>query len=161
MTEELIMKQLQFIRNATLYALDNTTEEMADIMPKGFRNTIRWQFGHILVSQEGLLFRLTNKPMAIPKSYITLFGMGSSPAGWTEEPPSLETLRADLQEQTSRIVETFSGKLSEKLPAPFNLRSKIEFQTVGEVLTFTLYHEGVHCGAINALKCAIEGARQQ
>lgn len=47
MTGEMLLKHLELVRANALRALESTTEEMADAMPAGFRNTIRWNLGHI------------------------------------------------------------------------------------------------------------------
>lgn len=82
--------------------------------------------------------------MALPGNYATMFGNGTMPSDWTTEPPAPETLRHYLEEQPSRIQETFSDRLSVKLPTPIKLGPYIEMETIGEVLYFTLFHEGMH-----------------
>ncbi|WLR46661.1 DinB family protein [Halobacillus litoralis] len=59
MKEESLFQQMRFVRKRSLAALNATTEEIADAKPEGFLNNIRWNFGHIFVSQENLLARFT------------------------------------------------------------------------------------------------------
>ena len=88
------------------------------------------------------------------KSYL-LFNMGSSPTDWTTEPPSLEQLRTYLEEQPDRIIKTFSGRLSEVGEKPFTLGPDTTFTRLDEVLLFSIWHEGLHQGAINSMKRAL------
>lgn len=55
MNEEMLFKQMKFIRNRTIAMLDATSEELATEIPQGFRNNLLWNFGHIVVIQEHII----------------------------------------------------------------------------------------------------------
>ncbi|MYL48373.1 DinB family protein [Halobacillus litoralis] len=154
MKEESLFQQMRFVRKRSLAALDATTEEVADAKPEGFLNNIRWNFGHIFVSQENLLARFTGEEAFIPEGYIQLFNGGTSPDEWPEEVPRLSDLRKELESQTERLIQTYEGRLSEEGEKPFDLGGGIVFRTLDEVLNFTIWHEGLHQGTISAMKRA-------
>lgn len=154
MNEEMIFQQLRFIRMRTLAALDATSEEMADVMPEGFANNIRWNLGHIYVTQEKLAYSFLNESPYLPDHYLDLFNARTNPTMWEVEAPSLSSLRSLLAEQLDRLEETFRGRLSEKGEKPFRLGENFEFTTLGEVLSFMSWHEGLHQGTITSLKRA-------
>ncbi len=156
MNENVLFKQLDFIRLRTLAFLDATTEEQADVMPEGFRNSIRWNLGHILLCHENLLFSFLGDQdkKAIPEHYDKLFGFHTSPDTWKEEnlnPPSLYELRGLLEEQPKRLKEVFGGRLDEEAGKPFNLGS-VTLNTLADVFSFVNWHEGLHQGNITTLK---------
>jgi uncharacterized damage-inducible protein DinB len=154
MKEEMLFQQMQFIRDRTLAQLDVTTEALADELPNGFRNTIRWNLGHIFVSHEFLLHSFAGEEPKIPADYNELFQRNTSPAEWITAPPTLQELRNLLDDQTKRIVEVFSGRLSEEGENPFQMTETVKFTTIGEVLNFALWHEGLHQATINCIKRA-------
>ncbi|MYL71836.1 DinB family protein [Halobacillus litoralis] len=154
MKEESLFQQMRFVRKRSLAALDATTEEIADAQPFGFVNNIRWNFGHIFVSQENLLARFTGEEVVLPEGYMHLFNGGTSPGEWPEEVPRLSELRKELETQTERLIHTYKGRLSEVGEKPFDLGGGIVFRTLDEVLNFTIWHEGLHQGTISALKRA-------
>jgi uncharacterized damage-inducible protein DinB len=156
MNEALFFSLNRFTRNRTLQALDKTDELVADEVPSGFSNSIRWNLGHILVTQEVLMFKnAANESMKLDSNLIELFKMGTKPDSKINY-PTLEELRNLLAEQQERIERTFAGRLSELLGSPIKLGEWIEFKTIGEVLTFTIYHEGIHQGVINGIKYALK-----
>lgn len=159
MNKDALFLQLGIVRARTLKYLGDITEEQADIIPAGFKNNIRWNLGHILTVQEQLVYYFSGEKLYIPEHYPSLFANKTSPADWTSElnVPSLETLRKQLQEQTERIQKDFADRLSESVPKPFRLGEDRELKTVEELISFTLYHEGIHQGFINGLKCTIKG----
>jgi uncharacterized damage-inducible protein DinB len=139
--------QLDLVRERTLQQLAAATEETADLVPQGFRNTLRWNLGHILTVQENLVFKLSGETFRLPESYPALFNNGTSPADWQTAPPSLETLKQQLAEQPQRIKDALASRLEDKLVQPFK-----GIETVSGIIGFTLYHEGVHTGYMMAMR---------
>lgn len=147
MNEEQIFQQINLIRKATLKEMDHLTEEQADKQPEGFKNTIRWNLGHIYVVQNSLIAKFGGKPVETPSSYLKLFSPGTKPADWQGDVPSLSELKKELEEQPLKLKEALAGQLDDEAAEAF-----LSLPTVGEILNFTLYHEGVHTGMIKALK---------
>ncbi|MBY0050156.1 DinB family protein [Brevibacillus agri] len=155
MIERMLLNQLKMVRSFTIHLMDSTPEAIVNHIPKGYRNNILWHFGHILFEQENSLFGLLNEQLVLPEHYATMFRYGTNPLEWSMLPPSIETLRSLLLEQPIRIHEAFGSKLLVRLPVPIKLGPYIVMETIGELLNFSLYHEGIHNGSIRALKKAI------
>ena len=147
-----LFDQLSFVRSQTLKALEEVSEEKANIVPSGFRNSILWHAGHIYLVHERFAFVLQRKEAKLPSSFMTWFGIGSSPAGWTEQPPALADIREMLREQQARVEETWKGKFEEGSPEPYTTSAGITLETTEAFLNFTLYHEGMHFQAIKMYK---------
>ena len=152
--EEVLFNQMQFVRNRTIAALDATTEQLADEMQGNLKNSIRWNLGHIFVSQDTLLYPFIGEEHHAPKDYVDMFAIGSSPHQWKEEPPNLKEIRNYLVEQPIRIQRDCAVKLEERIQKPFIL-GFYDLTTLGELLSFAIWHEGLHQGAINTIKRAI------
>lgn len=150
--DEVVFKQLEFVRSLTMKAIEGLSEQELDIIPKGFNNHIRWNLGHIYFVQEKLAFQISGGVVQMPDHFPKLFGGGTKPADWQEESPTLEQLFGMLDKQPSRIREAFQTRLDEPILKPFTTGSGITMNTIGECLNFTLYHEGLHYQAITTLK---------
>jgi DinB superfamily len=149
--EQTIIRHMETVRGITEQTIKRIPEEIADTIPKGFNNNIRWNFGHIAFVQEKLIFGLLGEEMSIPKDYEQLFGPGTKPAKWEGTPPSLAEIAAVLAEQKTRIKDFIQGRLHEKLPTPFTNRGGITLYTAGEALLFSFYHEALHIETIKRL----------
>ncbi|HLR42291.1 MAG TPA: DinB family protein [Pseudogracilibacillus sp.] len=147
MKEADVFQQLDLVRKITLSELDGITEEQADIIPEGFRNNIRWNLGHIYTLQNSLLAHNAGMDLTTPKHYEALFSPGTKPADWEGDLPSLTEIIEKLTDQPAQIKEALSGKLDEPAIKPF-----IKQNNVGQILTFTFYHEGLHISTIKAFK---------
>jgi|SRR5579875_1582592 len=144
MKEEAIFRPLSSARERTLQLIESISEEYWDEIPSGFRNNIRWNVGHILTVHEFFAFGPGSKHL--PESYPTFFNKDTKPADWVSTPPSKAELLGYLKEQPSRVENALQGKLANPLRNSF-----LGMETVGELLVFSSFHEGMHVGVINAL----------
>ncbi|WP_308636343.1 DinB family protein [Paenibacillus silvisoli] len=149
-----LFEQLKFVRSQTLKLMEGVTEEAANRVPDGFRNTIRWQLGHIYVVLERFAFQYIGLPLNRPEGFKEMFEFGSSPLNWAEEAvvPSLEELKQLLSEQLGRIEEALESRLQEKVAQPYTTSSGITLSSPEEFLSMNLYHEGMHLSVIKVYK---------
>ncbi|SEN69474.1 DinB superfamily protein [Paenisporosarcina quisquiliarum] len=149
--EQKIFEHMQKVRGITEKSIQQIPEELADIIPKGFSNNIRWNFGHIAYIQEKLVFGVSGDKMALPDSYEVFFSAGTKPANWIGTPPSLAAISDELVAQKQRIENSLPGNLQKRLPEPFTNKSGITFHTLGETFLFSFYHEALHMESIKRI----------
>ncbi|HET7628696.1 MAG TPA: DinB family protein [Bacillales bacterium] len=156
MNEEALFAQLRMSRRLTLAALKATPEAIADKQPGAFNNSLRWNFGHIYVSLNGLMYGFAGEEDPSPEGYKEWFDRGTSPEDWGDaEMPSLARLQALLEAQPELIEERFTGRLEERTERPFGLIKTGRPAIIGDLLNFGIYHEGLHLGWIHGLKRAL------
>lgn len=148
--DNVIFHQMVWLRKLTLRTFKGVTEEIADIIPQGFKNSIRWNLGHVYLDQFAWLQHLTGDKMPYPEEFPKLFNYGTNPTQWEGEPPSLETLSQLLTEQPLYIKEAFKDRLDDEYD------KKSGMYTVRQVLVRTLMHESMHLNTINAYKRIIK-----
>lgn len=153
--EQLILRHMETVRGITEQTIQKIPEAIADIVPPGFHNNIRWNFGHIAFVQERLVFGILGEEMSLPPAYETFFAPGTKPAEWDGTPPSFAEIATVLAEQKTRIRHFIQGRWHDKLPTPFTNRGGITFYTAGEALLFSFYHEAMHVETIKRLYRAI------
>lgn len=144
---EVLFNQLEGFREGTIHAIDGITEEMADLIPTGFNNNIRWNLGHIFIDQYLWIEHLTKEPISLPDGYRDRFAYGTSPSSWTSRPPSINELREQLSQQPARIKELYAERLEEEFPP-----TELGMHTIAQVLVRTIFHEGLHIAAIQNIR---------
>lgn len=147
MNEADVFQQLDLVRKISLNELGGITEEQGDFIPEGFRNNIRWNLGHIYTFQNSILSNHVGVDLDTPKYYEDLFSPGTKPADWKGDVPTLTEIIEKLTLQPGQIKAALSGKLDEPAIKPF-----IKQNNVGQILTFTFYHEGLHISTVKAFK---------
>ncbi|MVO98316.1 DinB family protein [Paenibacillus lutrae] len=157
MQESAIFDLYHIYREETIESINFITEEQADVIPAGFSNSLRWNFGHILVAQEQAMYNLgMNQPGEIFEKTQDMFKRGSSPKEWSVTPFSLKELRDQLQEQMERMKITFSGRLGEAAAKEFDMGKERKIKTLGDLFIGSLWHEGVHQGIIYCMKRSLK-----
>ncbi|WP_458414628.1 DinB family protein [Schinkia sp. CFF1] len=141
---DLIKKQFGLSRSSIFKTIEQAQENIFDVKPKGYNNTIHWQLGHVLVVAEQFLFGGASQ---LPNEYKALFGNGTNPSEWKGEVPTVETLVGQLKEQLQRIQDIPNERFQEKLPEQF-----LGNNTFGELASLGAFHECYHSGQIHAMK---------
>ncbi len=144
---EVLFNQLEAYREETLQLIEAVAEEMADQIPSGFRNNIRWNLGHIYLDQYLWIQHLTKEQQPIPDGFKEWFAYGTSPEDWKTAPPSLEALKEFLTDQPKQIRASYGERLDEEFPA-----TEMGMHTIEQVLIRTIFHEGLHLEAIKAIR---------
>lgn len=131
-------------RNTYSKFLENYTLEQLNTIPPGFSNNLVWNLGHIIVAQQGLVYRLSGLPMQVSADMYDTYRNGSKPTGTTtqEEVDELKSLLFSLMEATKADYEAgkFTGYTEYTTSTGFHLAS------TEEAIHFNNYHEGMHLG---------------
>jgi hypothetical protein len=124
--------------------LENYTLEQLNTIPTGFSNNLIWNLGHIIVSQQGLVYRLSGLPINVSDQMMHTYKNGSKPTGTTtqEEVDELKLLLFSLIEQTKKDYNDgkFVSYTEYTTGTGFNLTS------TKEAIEFNNYHEALHLG---------------
>ncbi|WP_047986250.1 DinB family protein [Ornithinibacillus californiensis] len=148
---EVLFTQLETYRNETLQLIEHISKEEAEIVPEGFNNNIRWNLGHMYLDQYLWIEAVTREKSNVTKTFTQWFGFGTSPINFTDDTPELEELKQLLQTQIRNIKEKYGDRLEEEFPP-----TEMGMHTIEQVLTRTIYHEGLHAAAIQYLKRFVE-----
>ncbi len=148
-----ILNQMNFTRLYTLGLLKQSVDAEWDTQPTGFSNTIRWNAGHIYVTLEYFVHLIDKEYEIVHAEWIPLFVRGSSPAIWEGNIPSNEEVIYALTEQTTRLTKVLAGRLEEPLENPIDF-GDYKVKTIGSLILFAIWHEGLHTGIIDGLNHA-------
>ena len=137
-------------RSLYLKLLENYSLEQLNTIPEGFSNNLVWNLGHIIVSQQGLVYRLSGLPMSVTPEMMDNYKNGSRPTGAVSqvEVDELKVLLFSLLEKTKQDYANglFSTYTEYTTGTGFHLAS------VKEALEFNNYHEGIHLGYMMNIK---------
>jgi len=148
---QMIINTSILVRQMVIRQVEAIPEDLYDIQPKAFNNTIRWNIGHIINALNGLLSRGGfTLDINLPESYKALFLTGSKPSEWTITPPSKEELLKYLNEQLQALSEISPTILDNLIEPPTQL-GPMKFERFGELFSFTTIHETMHTNTISCL----------
>ena len=131
---------------------DLTTEQLLTV-PDGFANNILWNLGHIIVVQQGNVYgRSGVEPLIDLSAMRPLFRANTSPDDWTET-PDVEVILSMVVGHVDRLsADCAQGKFANITYQARTSGSGVYMTTLEQAMFYNNYHEGLHLGAINALK---------
>ncbi|GAB5535446.1 MAG: DinB family protein [Rubricoccaceae bacterium] len=144
---------LQQTRPLFLRLTNGLAEDDLLAVPEGFNNNILWNLGHVVVTQQLLHYGLSNLPLLVPDELVAQCRKGTSPADW-DTPPDLDEIRR-LMTELPRQLETDLAASRFTEFRPYMTSVGVELADLETALSFNQYHEGLHTGAILALRRAV------
>jgi hypothetical protein len=146
-------------RSAIASLARNETDRVRTIPPT-WNNNLHWHAGHLVVTPCLLTYGLMGEPLPIPAEYRRWFAKGTSPAGWNGETlPSYEKLADEMLEIVPGIFADFENRTDTPYAGPYATSIGVPLNTPAEALTFSLAHDGIHFGMIQALIRGLNGMK--
>lgn len=119
-------------------------------IPQGFNNNIIWNFGHNIITQQMLCYRLSGLDMHIDEPLMQTYRKGSKPDGNTspEEVALLKNLATSTLAHLKEDIENERFKTFNAYPTSYG----VTLNNFEEALRFNLLHENLHLGYAMALR---------
>ena len=133
--------------------LDGMTLEAINEIPENYSNNLAWNFGHIIVTQQLLFYKLSNLTPKIKRTLIDKYKKESKPT----EAISAQEL-SDLKEMmvsfTILSEEDYNNGVFKEY-APYMTSYNVELRTIEDAISFNNVHTGIHFGYMLCLKKAL------
>ncbi|MEO0045545.1 MAG: hypothetical protein RL705_736 [Bacteroidota bacterium] len=131
-------------RKHYLKLIDSYSLEQLNKIPEGFSNNLVWNLGHIIVAQQGLVYRLSGLPINVSAEMNEQYRNGSKPTGTTTqaEVDELKALLFSLIEKTK--ADYTGGKFITY--NEYTTGTGFHLGNINDALEFNNYHEALHMG---------------
>jgi hypothetical protein len=142
------------VRKNFLKLVDSLSIEELNKIPTGLSNNIAWNFGHIIVTQQGLCYSRAGLKPVIDEALILKYQRGTKPEGFIDagEIEYLKTYLFTLIETLKEDMETGMFQSYEKFMTGFG----VELGSIEDALSFDAMHEGLHLGYAMAIRKLIK-----
>ena len=137
-------------RNRFLELMERHSLATVNEIPNGFNNNLLWNFGHVIVTQQLLLYKLSGQEMRIADDIVERYRKGSKPGGkapigeWRQlmeiGRTSIDWAEADYE----------AGKFANY--QPYKTEAGFQLNTAEDAIPFLPIHESIHLGYSLALK---------
>lgn len=135
-----------FLRDLTDHELFTT--------PHGFNNNIWWNIAHVVVTQQKLVYGLSDLPLNISTSLVEKYQKGTFP-GQKPDKSEIQEVSYLLFELPKKTESDYADGVFRKFK-PYMTTPKIELSSIDDALAFNVFHEGLHLGSIMALARAVK-----
>ena len=141
---------IQATRKLFLTLLESLSIDELNIVPQGFNNNIIWNFGHVIVSQQILCYKLAGLPLKIDDTFVSKYSKGTKPETFIND-----TELIFLKLQAVSLIEELVVDLEKGVFTSYNNYTtsfNVELNSVKDAVKFIAMHEGLHLGYAMALK---------
>ena len=130
--------------------LEKFSLDQLNTVPKGYRNSIFWNVAHTLVTQQLLVYGLSNCPLLVDSDLVKTYKKDTKTVheATEEELALVKTLLFSTIEQTKTDYDNGMFKNF----TPYTTSLNVTLSTVDEAIRFNTFHEGIHLGYILAMK---------
>ena len=146
---------LRTTRRALAAVVDAMAPDARTAVPPGFRNHVLWNVGHLAVTEQLLTCGLAGRPLHVPDEMVAAFRKGTAPGGWDRT-----WTWEEVREPFLSLPDRTEADLAAGPPPSFREYTTtpgVVLRSVEDALRFNLYHEGLHLGAVLALRRVTEG----
>ncbi|MBE15231.1 MAG: DinB family protein [Dokdonia sp.] len=130
--------------------INNHTVAQLNKVPEGFNNNIIWNIGHSIVTQQLLVYGLSDQTITLDPDLIAAYRKGSKP----QEAISLEAidhLKALLYSTLEQLVQDYKNDTFATFKSYTLGTTGGVLDTVEQAIEFNNFHEGLHLGYSMAL----------
>lgn len=130
--------------------LEKFSLDQLNTVPKGYRNSIFWNVAHTVVTQQLLVYGLSNRPLLVDSDLEKTYKKDTKTVheATEEELALVKTLLFSTIEQTKTDYDNGMFKNF----TPYTTSLNVTLSTVDEAIRFNTFHEGIHLGYILAMK---------
>lgn len=141
---------LRQIRENMLTLLSDLSTEQLNTVPPGFRNTLAWNLGHVIVTQQLLCYERAGLPLLIRDEWAPRFRKGTFPGEQMQE-EERALFRRVLLEVVSHLEEDYFGRRFLRYNA-YTTSMGIALNSIEEAIRYNNIHETLHLGYMMAMK---------
>ena len=115
-----------------------------------FNNNIIWNIAHTIVTQQILVYQLSGLPSMVSDDVLERFKKGTQPDGDLSQ-AEVNAIRDLLFITIEKTKVDYNNNVFQKFNQ-YTVSTKSTLTKVEEAIDFNNFHEGIHLGAILALR---------
>ncbi len=147
-----IIEVIKACRTKWLTTLAELTTDQLNTIPTGFNNNLAWQFGHVIVSQQILCYRLAGQKFVINEDLIDRYKNGSKPESYINE-EEINLLKDYMLGTIAQLeADLKNGIFNNFTPYTISTYPGFTLSNVNDALTFIVSHDALHYGCSLGLK---------
>lgn len=144
------IESIRRIRTTLLKNINGLSTEQLNKIPDGFNNNIIWNLAHMVSAMQGICYGRAGLNVAIEDKYYTPYRPDTKPEGIVDA-AEIEVIKQLFFSTLDQLETDYTNNLFVNYPVVIT-RYGVELTNIDDALNFLPFHEGLHIGAIIALK---------
>ena len=127
--------------------IENYTTDQLNTIPTGFSNNIIWNIGHVLATQQILIYELSGLKGVLSDEFIQLYRNGTKPTSHTSD-EEIKQIQKMLLESIDLLEKDFKSKIFKKYQLYTTKATGFLLENAQQAAEFNTIHEGIHLGIV-------------
>jgi hypothetical protein len=140
----------QIGRTNVMKLTEGLTLDQINKIPNGFTGNMAWHLGHLVATEQGLLYRLSGNNTNLEQAFIDKYKKGTVPQAPISQ-AELDFIKSELIKQSERLAEDIQKGIFKNYTA-YTTSFGNTIHSFEEALPFVNVHEGMHIGYLMALR---------
>jgi len=132
-----------------LRMMEKFSAEHLLIIPEGFKNNMLWNFGHVVVTQQLLHYRLSGLEMYIDDDFCNALKKGSDPSLWSS-PPDIDRVKHLSLELPQKLAADYHAGKFQQFDS-YTTSAGVTLRDIEDAIAFNNFHEGIHAGVMMSM----------
>jgi hypothetical protein len=145
---------LQTTREHIARMLEGLSPQQLNHIPAGFSNNLLWNAGHVLATQQLLLYGRSGQEPLLPDTFIEAFRKGTRPDGRYGQ-DTIAFIREKLVPTAQQAALDYERGVFQAFE-PYPTSYGVELRDFSEALQFVNVHEALHLGYMMSLRKALQ-----
>ncbi len=133
-----------------LKTLLSTPMDQLFVVPKPHNNHLFWNIAHALVTEQVLVYKLSNLTPRLEGELIRKYSKGTFPEGGVDR-SEVEQVAEALPLTTGWMKEDYENGIFKNFNT-YTTSAQVTLNTVEDAITFNLFHLGLHYGTIRSMQ---------
>ncbi len=130
--------------------LENHTLAQLNTIPEGFSNNLIWNIAHIIVTQQLLVYKLSDLPMMVSEALVEKYKKGTQPEQEANQ-AEVDEIKSLLFATIKKTKEDYDNGIFKKYNE-YPTSTGFVLRSVDDALAFSNFHEGIHIGILMSLR---------
>ena len=131
--------------------LSGYTLNQLNTIPEGFSNNLIWNIGHIIVSQQLLVYKLSGLPMLVSAELVEKYKKGTKPEHQVSQ-AELDELKNLLFATIQQTKLDYDSKLFQNYHEYTTSTGNHVLKNAEDAMAFSNFHEGLHIGIMMTIR---------
>lgn len=135
---------LEATRNNIIKIIDAHNIDQLNHIPSNFNNNLAWNFGHVVATQQLLIYGLSQTPMALEDELIQKYRKGSKPSDFINQ-EEINHLKDFSSKSIKQLLTDYEQNIFGQYKS-YTTSYGTTLNNIDQAIRFNNVHEGLHFG---------------
>lgn len=125
--------------------------DQLNTIPEGFNNNLIWNIGHIIVSQQLLVYKLSGLPLLVSDELVEKYKKGTKPEHIVTQ-AEVDEIKSLLFDTIQQTKVDYDNQIFQNYTEYTTSTGDHVLKNAEDAMAFSNFHEGLHIGIMMSIR---------